>query len=430
MLLCFNSVWAKEINNTNIVATGAHGDIFISDNGTRYVYFSPHPTFNATQIFVSPGQRILMHGINTQNLYTYSAPVIVGALYTNYLADSAFASGSAKLTAVTAARETATIVQHVQNRIANVFSGGGAAGYQVAWGSGKSLLTDQTEQNNQQTGMSSGDMMEDVAYGIWLEGGYSRIKDTNIATEFKADLYDGTIGFDATVCKNMLLGIAYTYGDIGNGKTEYNRGTIDQETHAITPYFAYRIDDVFSMDALVGYTHAKKKLTRTFAHIVGTTVVYDVNAAKVTAKANSNRVYAGIFGNAQYSPMEALNMKLRLGFTYLHDSQNEYTESTEEVIPGISVTLGQFSARLRAEYAIHNMIQPFIQGGFEHDSTLTKFSFTHGAEPSSSKSGYMLGGGINAASSDGFIGSVEFTHNFGHGGVRITSIAAKVRYEF
>ena len=416
---------ATVVTAANISSTAVHGrSIILGTQGSRYVYVSPYSNA-AARVRVSPGTRIVLTDTNN---YIYTGRLFAGGTYaSDYLADQSeatFATQGAKVTAVTALGEISQVSSHIQTRIASVMQGSTPSSAHFAMGTGEGF--------GKEKGMSSGDVQ--TPYGVWGQLGWSRIKDDNPATEFKADIYTVTLGFDVKVDEDLLLGLAYSYNTMNNGETLFNRGSLDQKSHTVTPYLAWRFDDMFSLDVMGGYSGVDKDFDRTPSWIVGNTIVFDPNGAKVTGEADADRWFVGVYGNAVYSPAEDTNLWLRVGYSYFHEKTDAYVESVSTSVPENTVKLGTFSATLRGSYLVENMFEPFIQVGYEGYGTATEFTYTYGnTNAEEASSGYMVGGGFNFVNDDNLSGGVEVRHTTrdrGDGDVQVTSVIATLRYVF
>lgn len=403
------------------------GKIF-TQGGGRYVYVSPH---SSVPVKVSAGMKLILWN-SASGRYTYTGPITSDSIYAgDYLADGTFSEQAAKVTAVTGLRSVVEVIGQIQTRIAAVMDNEPVSAPQFALGTGSknSFMSDASEE-----GVASGD--ESGMYGVWAQGSWSHIKDSNAATAFKANLYTGTFGGDIKVTDDILLGLAYTYGTIKNGKTEFNKGKFKDKSHTITPYFAYRFDDNFSIDAMAGYATVKKDFERTQFVQQGNQLFYDEGQV-VKSDTKSKRWFGGLFGNAKYVPADCWTLSLRAGYIHFNEKVDGYrenlTEGAVQYRPGFKVKVGRFSGKFKVAYLVDKWLEPFAQAGYHYDMNSSKFEYKNGLQTfdkQHKKSGYMLGGGLRLYGHDGWSAILEGTHNFGQGDLKITTVSASVRYAF
>ncbi len=216
--------------------------------------------------------------------------------------------------------------------------------------------------DQQISGRSAGD-----AFGGWsLWGSYSRASydadlPINSAVQpiasYDADQDSFLFGADRFLGDKLLYGLALGF-ESTDIDTDYNGGNNETDGFTVAPYIAYLINDIFSIDFMIGYSDLEYETDR-IDNVSGGTITGKFDSTRWFTAANLNAVYTynqWVFGG-------------RLGFIYTDEEQDPYSENgpnTARTIGERNVDLKQLVAGLYTAYNIGSL-EPFISAYYFND---------------------------------------------------------------
>jgi len=136
-------------------------------------------------------------------------------------------------------------------------------------------------------GASAGD--GDSAINAWVSAGWNNLNDTNAATRSDGNIFTGMVGADYAISDDLLTGFALSAEGL-KIDSSYNGGNTTSRGIGVMPYVVYRIDNVFSVTGIAGYTRVDGDTKRT-AGAVGT---------NVSGSFSGNRFMFAAVGSANY----------------------------------------------------------------------------------------------------------------------------------
>ncbi|MCW9036057.1 MAG: autotransporter outer membrane beta-barrel domain-containing protein [Rhodospirillales bacterium] len=246
-------------------------------------------------------------------------------------------------------------------------------------------------------GLSGGNA--DKGVGVWVQGAFTKLEDSNEATKFDGTVYNGLIGADYEASKTMLVGLAVGY-EKSNLDTDYNLGDIDGKGFVVSPYISIDLNKNFSIDATVGYSKLNYDTTRKDAS----------NSTIFSGETDGSRVFGTI--DAVYSrPYKDWTLGGSLGALYSKEDRDAYTETgtdaTTVAVAKTSSKLGQ--ARLGASAAYtKGKVQPYIGLTAEYDFTKTDVVVaTNQTTPADDNFGLGATLGLNLAIAPNITGTIQ-----------------------
>ena len=209
-----------------------------------------------------------------------------------------------------------------------------------------------TSQLNAVSGRSAGDH-----FGNWSVWG-------NVSsTEYDADIpltnaldglgnpvpsaiYDGDldsvlIGADTLIGNQFLVGVAFSYEE-NDISTDYNGGENESDGFTISPYAAYLINDIFSIDVSAGYSSLDYDTDR-IDNTNGNTIRGNFDSDRWFVASNLNAVINR--GNWYFAG--------RIGYLYTEEEQDDYTETggpTARTLPDRHIDLSQIIVGIDVAY--------------------------------------------------------------------------------
>ena len=251
--------------------------------------------------------------------------------------------------------------------------------------------------------------------GVWLLGSYSSIDNDFINTKFDGDVAAFVGGVDYRLTERIVAGVALSYEDV-DIDTTFNTGTIESSGIGVAPYAVFKLTDKISADINGSYTTLDTDTTRTNGTVTG-----QFDARRYTAGGNLN------IGHS----INKVFMSGSVGFLYINESQDAYTESNGTVVGDNDISIGQ--GRLSGTVGYNfGKVQPFLTAQVQHEFWAPSAPVLGGglASPSEDPTGYVVGAGVNFDISDSISGTVTATSTEGRDDLSLYSVSGRVRVKF
>ena len=201
-------------------------------------------------------------------------------------------------------------------------------------------------------GKSAGGMSKRA--GIWVQGGWTTADNNEAGGQFDGDIFNVIAGIDYKPQKfydRLLIGLAFGYEDV-DVTTAFNNGTLEGSGFTIAPYFGYKFNKSWGLDASVGVSFLDYDNSRNSNAVRGS---YD--AARLFGSSN-------ITGNFQ---RKKLRITPKFGILALGEEQDSYVESDGTAVGDVNIHLVRLNASGELGYTIAKGVEPFIRAGLEYD---------------------------------------------------------------
>jgi len=198
--------------------------------------------------------------------------------------------------------------------------------------------------------------------------------------------------------------------------TDFNNGTIETTGFGVSPYAVFRLTDKITADINASYTVLDTDTTRT--------------GGAVTANFDSDRYTAGANLNINHS-IDKFFMGGSVGFLYINETQDAYTESDGTLVSQLDISIGQ--GRLSATVGYNfGKVQPFLTAQLQHEFWAPSAAQLGGglASPQEDTTGVVLGGGISFALSDSVSGTISASTQEAREDFSLYSISGRIRVQF
>ncbi len=251
--------------------------------------------------------------------------------------------------------------------------------------------------------------------GVWILGSYSYIENDFVNTKYDGDIVAFVGGVDYRLTDRIVAGIALSYEDV-DIDTTFNNGTIETSGVGIAPYAVFRLTDNITADINGSYTVLDTDTTRT--------------GGTVTGQFDSDRYTLGANLNVNHS-VKKFFMSGSVGFLYINEEQDSYTESNATFVRQLDISIGQ--GRLSATIGYNfGKFQPFLTAQLQHEFWAPSAPLLGGGleSPEEDTTGIVVGGGINFALSDTVSGSITATSQEARDDFSLYSISGRVRFTF
>jgi len=343
-----------------------------------------------------------------------------------FLAASAF-SASAQYDSPAGAVVGAEVSQQVTTQVASTLAagiGGGGGGFTGGGGGGvfgpgapnvttssAAPVTRYFEGGNR--GQSAGSGEKKV--GVWVLGSYSDIENDFVNTKYDGDIAAFVGGADYRLTDMIVAGAALSYEDV-DIDTTFNNGTIETTGIGIAPYAVFKLNNRITADINGSYTTLETDTTRTNGAVTGS-----FDGSRYTAGGNLN------IGHS----INKVFMSGSVGFLYIKETQDSYTESNGTFVPENDISIGQGRVSGTVGYDF-GKFQPFLTAQLEHEFWAPSAAVLGGGllSPSEDTTGYVLGGGINFDISDSISGTIAANSTEGREDIQLYSVSGRVRVRF
>ena len=254
----------------------------------------------------------------------------------------------------------------------------------------------------------------DTPFSLWLDGAWTGLDDDD--AQVGSDGYSVTItgGADTALTKDLTLGAAITFGvsRIEQDNTAEDRRS--ETSIGFTPYVAYQIDDVFSVQAAAGYNYGGGR-----QEIGGVDGKIDAHRYFVAGEASAFQTYGDF---ALFSSV---------GVLWGRSLQRSYDDDAGTEYGAIGSDLGSVSVTAQPSYLIEVdasegfFVEPFLLGQYAYDFTITKTS-----RSSNDRDAFVIGGGANLFHADGLSGTLEASRTLGREDRSATTARGTIRLDF
>lgn len=266
-----------------------------------------------------------------------------------------------------------------------------------------------------ESGMSAGG--GDGKIGVWVNSAWSGIEDDLSSTAFDGDVITVMGGVDYLFTDRLLAGLAVGYENT-DLDTIFNNGTLESDGFTVAPYLGFIINRFFTADLSGGYSSGSTDLTR--IDLVGTTVTGDMDWDRWFLAANLNAYYS----------IGKFRLAGRVGYLWVQETQDQFTESDGTVVGEQDIDLGQVRVGGQIGYSL-GRVEPYLTGTFEYDADRTDVVVGAGQEqPANDETGFEVGGGVRFALSDRVTGGVEATTHLGRENFSSTTVQGTLRLKF
>ena len=230
-----------------------------------------------------------------------------------------------------------------------------------------------------------------------------------------SDLGNVVGGVDYRFTSKIIGGVAVSF-EKTDLDTTFNLGTFEIDGVGVMPYVAFILNNNISLDASVGYTDLDFDTTRTSGGAIS------------TASYDGDRTTAG--ANLNFSKnVKKLSLSGSVGFLYIKEEHDGFTESNGTVVAASDVSIGQGRASARVGYNL-GKVQPFVAVRYEHEFWAPSDSIINGTLVETDTDGLVISGGLNFALSDAVSGGLTVSSHQARDDLDLYSISGRIRVAF
>lgn len=185
-------------------------------------------------------------------------------------------------------------------------------------------------------------ILTEGGFGIYTVGHYREIDADN---ELQSDLFTfgGFVGYQAT--RDLYLTIG-GIGEVSDGITPFNQGTLDSEGFGVAAGLNYRVGDNISFSVLGGYYALNYDTTRS-------------NGA-ISASFDADRYFFDLSGDYDFS-WDDHDTLLSAGLRYVYQDHDAYVESGGAQVPSITIWALSATASTKTYFGADPEFRPFAE---------------------------------------------------------------------
>ncbi|HBM87174.1 MAG TPA: autotransporter domain-containing protein [Rhodobiaceae bacterium] len=245
-----------------------------------------------------------------------------------------------------------------------------------------------------ETGVAAGEqaaVMSDKV-SVWSSINYSEAESDFTATAYDSETVAGSVGLDYILSKFVTLGAYISYSDTDTNST-FNGGSSDTESFSIGPYASFVVDDMFSIDASIGYSTSDIDNSRT------------VGAVVATGNQDGDTVFMsiGLNGMKWY---DNIGVSGRLGWSYSDTDNDAYTDSLGTAFTATDSQLGQIQLGGQVSYYTENFM-PYVGATYVYDAISDDVTTVAPPQPDNDKDEVRLDAGVNIFGSGALSGGLS-----------------------
>ena len=264
------------------------------------------------------------------------------------------------------------------------------------------------------TGLAAGDAAMTDKLSLWLSVNYNNLENSFPAIAYDADTYGVSIGVDYAASDTVNAGAFLSYANTDT-TTPFNGGGSDTDAFSFGPYVSVMLNDIFTIDASVGYTFSSIDNRRVAG---GLTITGDQDAETW-------------FGSVNLSATKWFENNVgltgRIGYSYSDSDNDAYIESNGTPVAASDSQLGQLQVGVRANYYMDEMM-PYL--GITYVNDVDSDRVIAAPLPSDDEDEFIANAGVTFFSSDPISGGLDLSYNFGRDDTDGFGVGANIRFAF
>jgi len=263
------------------------------------------------------------------------------------------------------------------------------------------------------SGVSAGGMAKKA--GMWVQGGYTTIDNSDIGGQFDGDVQNLVAGFDYKVKDNAVVGVAIAYENV-DITTTFNTGTFKGKGYTVSPYAGVVLKNGAVIDGMIGVSKLNYDTTNT--------------NGTVTASFDATR-YMGAVNVSKSFRTKKLTITPKAGVLQVREKQDGFTDSAGTVAASSTINLGR--ASVGGTVAVNaGKFSPYVRAMAEYDYKKgAAADLGNGRIASNDKFGINAAIGVNANINDKLSINVEGTSAANmRDNLDVYGLTGRIRYNF
>lgn len=334
-----------------------------------------------------------------------AAAAFTGNAYASSVTQSQGAANNLVSSAATPAAASAT-ASIIAGGIANAINPGG--GFAVP-----GVNTTSYFDTRSMSGVAAGGSKKKA--GAWVQGGYTKIKDTDSGGEFDGNVSNVVAGLDFKPGSNRVIGLSFAYENM-DITTTFNTGTFKGDGFTLAPYAGITFNNGVVLDGMVGISWLSYDTARTNSSITGS-----FDATRYMGSVNLSKAFR----------KSRFTITPKVGVLQIKEKQDSYTESNGSAVKDNTIDIGRLSFGGTAAFN-GKVISPYFRAMGEYDYDKPAAANLGGGKFSSNdKFGINAAIGANVTVNDKVSLNVEATSAANlRDNLDIYGVTGRVRIEF
>ena len=268
----------------------------------------------------------------------------------------------------------------------------------------------------------------------WTRASFAALDNATKDQQWNAKAQTFMVGTDYKFNKMFCAGLGLVYRHI-DGRTEFNNGTVKQDTVGVNPYLLIVPHKNFNFEFVGGWNTTNGKDTRNWktsvpggghaaAVAAGAPATYPADGAiidgKYTASPKSQSMFGGVFANF-VNKVNKTSFSLQVGYAMMQSKTKKYTEKSQssgaiyaanamsqgaatfkaQTVTGKILVLYQMTPSVAPFFALHGLYDVKKNEGVK---------FATGKSYACGRSAFGGGGGFHVRNDDSLSGSLQFDY--------------------
>jgi lipopolysaccharide assembly outer membrane protein LptD (OstA) len=242
----------------------------------------------------------------------------------------------------------------------------------------------------------------------------------DVSTSYVNQLWDGRVnsaigGVSYAVSDKLLAGVSLAYTD-SRVNMVFTKGSNNTTSYSVAPYVGYKINDMFSIDAVLGFGASEA----------------DTSSASgtITAKPKSDQTFlsANLTGTQWYGDLQVTG---KAGLVHAIDRQKSYSNNLGASVAGSTSTTQQLVLGGQVGYWM-NGFMPFAGLKYTNDIRHVDVVMPAGTTPlpANDKDSFTVELGANMFSKGSISGGVSYSSELGRKEMKNNSLLGNINYRF
>ncbi len=254
----------------------------------------------------------------------------------------------------------------------------------------------------------------------WMRASFGAIDNATKDQQWNGKSYLTMVGADYKFNNMFCAGLGLSYSHL-DARTEFNKGTMKQDTLGVNPYLIIVPHKNFNFEFVGGWSTTNGKDERRWITTQQTTLAAATTNIdnKFKASPKSEAMFGGVFANF-VNKVNKSSFGLQVGYLMMQSKKKAFNETSENAAYSANANKqasGTFKAqtatgKITALYQMTPSVAPFVHVHGQYDVKENKsVVYTNGQKPyATNRSAFGGGGGFNVKNDDAMSGSLQFDY--------------------
>ncbi len=255
----------------------------------------------------------------------------------------------------------------------------------------------------------------------WLRVSYGAIDNALTDQSWNGKSYLTMVGADYKFNNMFCAGLGLSYGHL-DARTEFNNGTMKQDTLGVNPYLIIVPHKNFNVEFVGGWSTTKGSDTRrwiTTKQSSATAVATNIDN-KFSSSPKSKAMFGGVFANF-VNKVNKASFSLQVGYLMMQSKMDKFKETSASAayadnavsVPSNTFKAQTATAKVLVGYQMTPSVMPFLNVHGQYDVKQNKgVAYTAGNQKGYqvNRSAFGGGAGLQVKNDDQLSGSLQFDY--------------------